>query len=102
MIQLDIKAIPNQSFNIQIENITYEIKIKQGKNAVLIDISQNETPLILGRMLTPFTPLIPYQYLTNGGNFYFETQNNELADYLKFGLSQFLYFVFDKELQNDR
>lgn len=103
MIQLDLQAIPNQTFSATLEDNIYNIQIRciDNNNKMIINISRNGAVIIQGLELIPDVPLIPYIYL-EGGNFLFQTLNDELSDYTQFNINQFLYYVTKQELIDAR
>jgi hypothetical protein len=95
MIEIPLQAIPNQSFNITIENVFYDMSIKETKGVMSCSITRNNVMIQSNARIVPGTFLIPYKYQENG-NFYILTANDEYPYYEKFGLSQTLvYFPQD-------
>lgn len=95
MIEIPLQAIPNQSFNITIENIFYDMEIKETRGVMSCSITRDNILIQLNTRIVPGTFLIPYSY-QESGNFYILTANDDYAYYDKFGLSQTLvYFSQD-------
>src|SRR5690242_19198724 len=101
MQRLSLQAIPNQNFNIQLDNILYNITIKTGGLFMFVDIIRNGTPIVLGMRAVAGTFLIPYQYLESG-NFLIITANQEYPDYNQFGTTQYLMYFSPSDLENLR
>ena len=94
----NLQKIPNQSFTTTLNNIDMDITIKlAGENepVMLFAIQTNNG------YLCPYIPIfanqgvLPYQYMINeiGGQFFFDTENDEYPNYEQFGITQFLSFV---------
>jgi hypothetical protein len=99
---ISLQPIPNQSFNIQLDNVLYQISVKTGGSFMFVDIIQNGTPLVLGMRAVAGTFLIPYEYLATLGNFLIITANEEYPYYTEFGIDQFLIYFSQSDLENLR
>ena len=99
MIELTLQAIPNQILSIQLENNSYQIEIRtiDINNKMAISIYRNQEIVIQGLELLGNIGIIPFRYLENG-NFVMTTMDDELPDYTKFGITQFLNYVTVAEL----
>ena len=99
MIGIDLQQIANQEF-IRIEdNTRYKIKLRTFHNLTLADIYINDEPVKQGVRCVANEPLIPYNYLTKGGNFMFVCPDYDYPYYKKFGLTQSLVYLTNKELE---
>lgn len=98
MIVLDLAAIPNQSISIRLSNSLYDIRVKALNDGACIDISRDSEVVFSGMRITPGSFILPYAYLEKG-NFMLSSLNDELPDYLKFGVSQMLYYFTPAELE---
>ncbi len=96
-----LQAIPTQSLNATRNGDRYRIVLKFDGENVNYDIFRNEINILYGFQAVAGSPLIPYQYLESG-NFIFVTENDELPDYTKFGVTQFLLYVTQDELESVR
>lgn len=65
---------------------------------MFVDIVRNETPVVSGMRAVAGTFLIPYKYLESG-NFLIITANEEYPDYRQFGVSQYLIYFPQAELE---
>ena len=108
MIQVPIANIPNQSFSINLSGNTYDINIHAcrdndlpGTGIVAFDVTINNAVIVTGIRALPDFPIIPSQYLENG-NFIVQTMNDEYPDWRQFGITQFLIFASEAELQTIR
>lgn len=101
---IETKNIPNQEFSTTINNIDMRIHIRY--------VSTEDSGIMLfnlqigGEYVCPDVPcfanqkILPYPYMEQeaGGNFIFETENDEYPNYENFGGSCNLYFVTQDEL----
>jgi len=102
MIQIPLQNNANQTATIILDNGFFAITLRTvnngAKNLVLISISLNNTPLIINQVLTSGTLILGYLYLFNG-NFMLLANDDENPDYTKFGDSQVLIYISNKELR---
>ena len=105
MIQIPISNIPNQSLSINLAGINTILIFMRaattdvpGTGIVAFDVSINNVVIVTGIRALPDFPIIPSQYLENG-NFLVETMNDEYPDWRQFGITQFLIFASEVELQ---
>lgn len=108
MIQIPITNIPNQSLSIQLDGNQYDINIQSCQNDTVpsdgimaFDIIRNGVAIITGTRAVAGFPLIPAKYLENG-NFIVVTANDDLPDWHEFGISQYLIFASESELETLR
>jgi len=101
MIALSLDAIPNQSFTAVLDNTRYAITIKETRGVMSTTIIRNDETIIEGARICGGTPLLPYQFQEEG-NFFLTTANNDLPDYTKFGVSQFLIYLTLQEVESYR
>lgn len=98
MINIPLQAIPNQSFQVQLDGLNFSISIFSSNNIMAVDIVRDNIPIVTGQRAVVGTPLIPYGYLVDG-NFVFTTMNEDYPDYTQFGVSQFLIYASQSELE---
>lgn len=105
MIQVPILNIPNQSLSINLDNNQYNINIHatqdnpDGSTGIMaVDLSINDVIILNGMRAVAGFPIIPYQYLVNG-NFTFITTNDDYPDWRQFGISQYLIYASNSELE---
>lgn len=110
MLNIPISALPLQSFSIRLDDDFYDIVIRlcaassrvapfYRAGVITMDIIRNQTPIVLGQRCVVGTPVIPYAYLATG-NFMWVVDDNELLDYTKFGVNQFLIYASPIELED--
>lgn len=98
MLEIPITNLPNQSFSIQLDNQFYDISIYLTNNVMSLDLIRANEIIVTGARMVAGTPLINYFYLENG-NFVLLTANEEYPDYTQFGITQFLVFASEAELE---
>ena len=106
MIEVPIVNSPNQSLSITLDGNRYDIRIHACKDnlgnlVMAFDIAQNGTMIVEGMRAVAGFPIIPSAYLENG-NFVVVTQNDEIPNYTKFGISQNLIYASQTELDTLR
>jgi hypothetical protein len=101
MMLVPLSAIPNQSFSIQLDNNIFDMTIRFVVNFMAIDLSINNSVLLSGLRIVPGFPIIPYQYLEEG-NFLINTLNNEYPNYTQFGITQFMFYISQADLEAAR
>lgn len=98
MIDIELAAIPNQSFSIRLEDSLFEIAIRETRGVMSADIKRDGEYVVRGARIVAGTYLIPYRYLETG-NFVMFTENEEYPDYTAFSSSQSLVYVTSSELE---
>jgi hypothetical protein len=105
MIIVPIAALPNQTFDILLDNNDWEFALYTLNefNLMAVDVSLNGTLILSGQRVNSSQFIVPYDYLApNDGNFFFVTINDEYPDYTKFNLSQQLLYVTVAEFEELR
>jgi hypothetical protein len=97
MINIPLQAIANQDLSIQLDNLRYVITIKETNGVMSASVSRDNVELVSMNRITAFEPLLPTRYDLDG-NFVFLTQNDELPEYVQFGVTQFLVYVSAAEI----
>lgn len=98
MNEINLQAIPNQKLSVNVDNILYEITIKETNGVMSATVVRNGETLLSNNRLVGGTPLIPYKYMQDG-NFIITTNNDEIPFYDQFGLTQFLIYASAEELE---
>lgn len=94
---IDIAQVPNQSFSVTIEGVRWDLFIKQANESMIMDVTADGVRLLSGQRVVAGTPIIPYQYLVDDGNFLIMTENDELPNWQLFTVNQVLiYATFDE------
>lgn len=93
MLMIPIDTVPNQSLSVPINGDRWEIALKTTGHIMCADVTLNGEVLIQGMRLVAGSPIIPYEYLSPNGNFWFLTEN-ELAPYWdRFNVDQQLAWI---------
>lgn len=94
----------NQEFDVLIDDIqnTIHLLLQTVNNVIMMSVFINNEQIGQPFMCFANQPIIPYPYIIDilGGNFIFETQNNNYPNFENFGKTCFLYFITKDELTN--
>lgn len=94
---IDITQVPNQSFTITLDGVRWDLTIKQATSSMFMDAVADDVPIVTGQRIVAGTPIIPYEYLAQDGNFLIMTENDELPNWERFEVDQVLiYATFDE------
>ncbi len=92
----------NLEFDVLIEDIqnTIHVLLQTVNDAILMSVFVNNTQLGMPFMCFANQPVIPFPYIVDilGGNFIFQTENDNYPNYENFGKTCLLYFVTKDEL----
>lgn len=100
MITVPIEALPNQLFSITLDEVMYDITIKEADGLMAITIVRDNITIVEGERILPGALLMPYGYqYQNMGNFLFITADDEYPYYDQFGITQFLMYASNAELE---
>ncbi len=94
---IPLQAIPNQRFSLTLGNDAYDFRLNTCVNITTLSLMRNQAIILLGERIPPDTPIIPYRYL-EAGNFILVTQNGEYPLFSQFGITQFLAFFTQDEI----
>tara|TARA_R110002126_G_scaffold121631_2_gene263194 strand:- start:186 stop:509 length:324 start_codon:yes stop_codon:yes gene_type:complete len=94
---ITIDAIPSQSFTVTLGGNNYELKIYSIDGHMSYDLSINSAQVIAGYKMVNDIPLLAYPHQELSGNILLQIAEDEIPDYKKFGLSQFLYYLTEEE-----
>lgn len=101
MVEIPIIAVPNQTFSVQLEDSIYQITLRFVINFIIADIIRDTETVITGIRVMPNAKIIPFRYLEKG-NFFLLTANRNYPDYNQFGITQFLVYATEDELEAAR
>lgn len=90
--KIDINAAPNQSLSVNLDGSRYEITINYAAGCMCASVVRDGVGVISGHRMVSGEPIIPYRHMEQG-NFVLATENDAAPDYNKFGVTQFLYYV---------
>lgn len=97
MQNIRLDAIPNQSFNFNIDDSVYKITVKECGGVMGVTVLKNETVLVENTKALPRVFLLPYKYL-DSANFVFITAEDELPYYTEFNNTVFLLYLNPSEI----
>lgn len=97
MIDVSLSAVPNQELSLQVEDVRYDLTVKEGNGCMVVSVVRNGETILQGARAVAGSLLIPAIY-QEAGNFIFETQDDALPYYDQFGTTQFLVYLTAAEL----
>ena len=99
MYQIELEQKPNQEISVEIENVSYRIRLHTvGKMITLADVYADGDMVSSAVRCVPGGWLIPFQYITKGGNFVFRCIDQNYPYYTLFGKTQNLYYLSNDEI----
>ncbi len=94
----------NQEFDIIVDELESSIHIllQTVNDALLMSVFVNSEQIGEPFLCLPDRPVVPYPYMQKliGGNFIFQTQDDDYPNYENFGDTCLLYFVTQDEFTN--
>lgn len=97
MQNIPIQAIPNQQFNIVLDDNRWDITIKSTKGTVSVTLIRNGQVIVSNARAVAGMRIIPAIY-QEAGNFAIISQNQSIPEYSQFGVSQFMLYLSEAEL----
>lgn len=101
MIDIALQPVANQELSIQLDERRYVITLKETAGVMAATIVRDEVTLLSAGRIVAGTPLLPYHF-QQSGNFILTTEAEELPYYPEFGVTQFLVYVSDAEIEELR
>lgn len=99
---ITLQAIPSQEIIVTVDGNRYQISLKDAGGFMVYGVTRNGANILEnGTRVVSGTPLLPYKYM-EAGNFALQVPDSELPDYNQFGLTQFLYYASQEELESIR
>lgn len=98
MLNIQLQTIPNQSLTTVLDGNIYNISIKETSGTMSISLSRNNVQILSGCRLVAGQLIIPYPYLEDG-NLSLITENDEYPYYTSFGITQFLVYASQSEIE---
>ncbi len=101
MITIPLSKVPRQSLSVLLEDVLYQISVKECNGIMAVTIANPDKTLVENRRAVPFIPIIP-PGPRETGNFIFSTLNDAMPYYDQFDSQQLLYLTIDEvtELKN--
>lgn len=97
---IELQNIPNQIFNVVLNDVDYRIQIKTIQDLTFISVWQNDVVVFLNQLCTPNAFINPYNYVSTNGKLFFLCSDNEYPNYRLFGNTQRLYFFTPEEVKD--
>jgi len=98
MIKIDLNITPNQTFSFSSGGVNYTITLKLADGIEYATVSAGDTVLCSGVRCVPREFIIPYEYMTKGGNFLWVCDDNQYPEYTKFNDQHVLLYLTDEEI----
>lgn len=99
---IELQAIPSQEIIVTLDGNRYEIPIKDAGGFMAYGVIRNGVTILEnGNRIVNGSPLLPYKHMESG-SFSLSVPDSELPDYRQFGLTQFLYYASQEELESIR
>lgn len=94
---IDLKQTPNQEFFINLENKDMTIRVISRKIPFL-SVFYNDNYVVQNVPCFPNQEILPYPYQSSeiGGNFFFETNDDEYPEWKNFNTTCKFYFVSEE------
>jgi len=96
---IDIAITANQSFSVTLDGNRWDFVIKQAVTSMIADVTLNDVLILSGIRIVAGTPIIPYEYLHDEGNFLLLTENDDIPYWEQFGIGQQLVYASFEEIQ---
>lgn len=96
-VMIDLQPIPNQVITTTLEERRYELRFTTTNDVTSVTVLRDDLTLVTNARATPAFPLLPYRYLYTG-NFIFATLNDDYPFYSQFGITQFLLYFTQAEI----
>lgn len=97
MKDIGLAPVANQLLSVQLDLISYAIRLHTTTNCMTVDVTREGVPVVTGFRVLPNTPMLPYPY-QESGNFALITDGDTLPDYTQLGITQFLVYLSVAEL----
>ena len=98
MVKIELDKIPNQMFNVLLENTMYKVQLRTIQGLTYMSVWANEEPLFHGQLCSPNIFVNPYNYVGIGGKFMFKCIDDEYPNYKNYGNAQELLFYTAEEV----
>lgn len=95
---IDLANIPNQIFNVILNNTDYRLQLKTIQGLTLLSAWRNGELLFYNQVCVPNGYVNPYDYVSTNGKLFFKCNDNEYPHYTKFNNTQKLYFLTPEEV----
>lgn len=97
---IPLSNIPNQTFTVILNDKLYRLALRTIQDLTFASVWINDQVIFYNQLCTPNNYINPYNYLSDGGKFYFRCIDNNYPNYLNFNGSQQLLFLTPAEVAN--
>ena len=94
---IELQRIPSQKFAITLGGNNYDIRVYMLDYSMAYDLSINDTEVITGFKFNHEIPMLVYPYQEINGNLLLVIPDDEEANYIQFGITQFLVHLTQEE-----
>lgn len=99
MIDVELAAVANQSLTVQVDDLVYSITLREVTGgSMAASVSRNGVKIVSGARVVAGSPLLPSRYQETG-NFLITTEGEACPYWDQFGITQFLVYLTDVELE---
>lgn len=103
MYLIPLKQTPCQELSVTLNGVFFIIRLRywspDGENGIVFaQVKVGDKDWTGSTRCIPNQALIPYQYLSGNGNFYFICSDGEYPDYNKFGVEHRLVYLDNQEI----
>jgi len=98
MVKIDLEKIPNQMFDVLIDNVMYRVQLRTIQGLTYMSVWANDELLFNSQLCAPNVFVNPYNYVSSGGKFMFSCIDGEYPNYQNFGNTQELLFYTAEEV----
>lgn len=100
MTIVNIQNIPNQMFSTVLNGEVYRIMLKTIQGLTYMSVWINDDVIFYNQLCVPNSFVNPYNYVSQGGKFYFLCDDQEYPNYTEFNNTQKLLFLTDDEVNS--
>lgn len=99
MRRLELIAVPNQQFTVNLDNRVWDITIKDNGGNLMATISVNGERLISSGIILNGQFVMPFPRLSKYGNLFFTAPNQMNPRWQDLGKTHFLYYLSLAEME---
>ena len=96
---IELQNIRSQRITVRLDGLQHELRIYSTNDGMSFDLIRENEIVLQGQRVVLGTPLIPYQYISQG-NFIIISNGEQIPDFRLFGESQELIYFSAEELTN--
>lgn len=100
MIDIPLQPIANQELSIPLDNSRFVLRVKECNGGMCMTIVRDNEVIVQNARIVADNFVLQADYQRVGmGNFFFATQQEQLAYYDQFGLTQFMVYWTEEEVR---